>query len=55
MKTDPRWSLTTTVAVNMLDLEYKNGWVRYQDVVHLIREIENACGKEQIELPKLYE
>lgn len=43
MKTDPRWSITSTIAVNMLDLEVKDkSWVRYQDVVHLVRALEKG-------------
>lgn len=42
IQTAPRWSLTTTFAVNLLDLiERRNGkeWVPYGEAVSLLHEL----------------
>lgn len=45
IQTDPRWSLTTAFAVNLLNLiERRNGkeWVPYGEAVSLLHELEKA-------------
>lgn len=45
IQTDPRWSLTTAFAVNLLNLtERRNGkeWVPYGEAVSLLHELEKG-------------